>query len=165
MTDLYSLQSEKYCLGGLIKHPELFPEIDNWVKDDTFYQSTHRVIWSVLKQILLKKEAPTPTLIAQRIANLNIKTKDDISIFDYLNALSYTQINKDGIKDSFKELVKMKVLRDLFHGSQKVQKFLTENKSKEIREIVSGVDAINNEKIVLLYKSVDEEVVDILTGA
>ena len=156
MNELYSLQSEKYCIGGLIKHPDLFPEIDTWVKDDTFYQSTHRVIWSVLKQILLKKETPTPTLIAQRIANLNIKTKDDISIFDYLNALSYTQINKEGVKDSFKELVKMKVLRDLFQGSQNVQKFLTENKNLEIREIVSGVDALNNEKIGSLYKAVND---------
>lgn len=161
MNDLISLQCEKYCIGGIIKHPELFPKIDSWITENTFGQSTHRVIWGVLKQMLLKGESPTPTLIAQRISNLNIKTKDDISIFDYLNAISFSQITSKGTEESFKELVKLKVLRDLIQSSEKAQKFISENKSKELKEIISGVDAINNEKIVSLYKNIDEDVKNI----
>lgn len=161
MNDLISLQCEKYCLGGLIKNPEIFSEIETWVKEDTFAQSTHKVIWGVLKQILLKQETPTPVLIAQRITNLNIKTKDDISIFDYLNAISFSQIAAKGTIDSFKELVKLKVLRELVQNSQRVQKFVIDNKGKEIKEIVSGVDSINNEQIINLYKNIDEDVKNI----
>ena len=126
MNDLISLQCEKYCIGGIMKHPEIFPEIDTWVKEDTFGQSTHRVIWGILKQTLLKGESPTPTLIAQKIQNLNIKTKDDISIFDYLNAISFSQITKNGVIDSFKELVKLAVLRELVQSSDKVKKYISE---------------------------------------
>ena len=157
MNDLISLQCEKYCLGGLMKHPEIFPEIDAWVKEDTFGQSTHKVIWSILKQSLLKNESVTPTLVAQKISNLNIKTKDDISIFDYLNAISFSQITSKGTIDNFKELVKLAVLRELVLSSDKAKKFVLENKNKELKEIVSGVDGINNEKIVSLYKSVNDD--------
>lgn len=165
INDLISLQCEKYCIGGIIKHPEIFPEIDTWVKEDTFGQSTHRIIWGILKQTLLKGESPTPTLIAQKISNLNIKTKDDISIFDYLNAISFSQITKNGVIDSFKELVKLAVLRELVQSSDKVKKFIGENKNKELKEIVSGVDSINNEKIVSLYKNIDQEVKNIFDDA
>ena len=161
MNDLISLQCEKYCIGGIIKHPEIFPEIDTWVKEDTFGQSTHKIIWGILRQSLLKGENPTPTLIAQKISNLNIKTKDDISIFDYLNAISFSQITKNGVIDNFKELVKLAVLRELVQSSDKVKRFIGENKNKELKEIVSGVDSINNEKIVSLYKNIDQEVQDI----
>ena len=161
MSDLYSLQCEKYCIGGLIKYPDIFPEIDTWVKDNTFYQSTHKVVWAVIKQILLNKESLTPVLIAQKIVNLNIKTKDDISIFDYLNAISFSQITRDGVKDSFKELVKLAILRELVTSSEKVQKYISENKNNDIKEIVSGVDAINNEKMVSLYKTCQDDVKNI----
>jgi len=165
INDLISLQCEKYCIGGIIKNPEIFPDVDSWVKEDTFGQSTHKVIWGVIRQILLKNESPTPTLIAQRISNLNIKTKDDISIFDYLNAISFSQITAQGTLDNFKELVKLKVLRELVVSADNAKKFVLENKNKEIKEIVSGVDAINNEKIVSLYKNIDEEVKDIFIDA
>lgn len=161
INDLISLQCEKYCLGGLMKHPEIFPEIDSWVKEDTFGQSTHKVIWGVLKQSLLKNESVTPTLIAQKIANLNIKTKDDISIFDYLNAISFSQITAKGTKENFKELVKLAVLRDLVQSSDKAKKYVLENKNKELKEIIAGIDTINNEKISNLYKNIDNEVEDI----
>ena len=163
INDLISVQCEKYCLGGIIKHPEIFPDIDLWVKEDTFGQSTHKVIWSVIRQVLLKGENPTPTLIAQKIFNLNIKTKDDLSIFDYLNAISFSQITAKGTIESFKELIKLKVLRELVCSSEKVKTYIAENKNKDIKEIVSGVDAINNEKIVSLYKNIDEEVKDIFS--
>lgn len=158
MNDLISLQCEKYCLGGLMKNPEIFPEIESWVKEDTFGQSTHRVIWSVLKQSLLKNESVTPTLVAQKIINLNIKTKDDLSIFDYLNSISFSQITDKGTIDNFKELVKLAVLRDLVKSSDKVKSFIAENKNKELKDIVSGVDAINNEKVANLYKNIDSDV-------
>ena len=158
MNDLISLQCEKYCLGGLMKNPEIFPEIESWVKEDTFGQSTHRVIWSVLKQSLLKNESVTPTLVAQKIINLNIKTKDDLSIFDYLNSISFSQITDKGTIDNFKELVKLAVLRDLVKSSDKVKAFISENKNKELKDIVSGVDAINNEKVANLYKNIDSDV-------
>lgn len=163
MNDLISLQCEKYCLGGMIKHPEIFPDVDTWVSEDTFGQSTHRIIWGVIKQTILKKEIPTPTLIAQKIVNLNIKTKDDISIFDYLNAISFSQITAKGTLDNFKELVKLKVLRELVISSDKAKKFVLENKDKEIKEIVSGVDSINNEKIASLYKNINDEVKDVFS--
>lgn len=163
MNDLISLQCEKYCLGGMIKHPEIFPDVDTWVTEDTFGQSTHRVIWGVIKQTILKQEVPTPTLIAQKIVNLNIKTKDDISIFDYLNAISFSQITAKGTLDNFKELVKLKVLRELVVSSDRAKKFVLENKDKEIKEIVSGVDSINNEKIASLYKNINDEVKDIFS--
>ena len=161
MNDLISLQCEKYCLGGLMKHPEIFPEIDLLVKEDTFGQATHKVIWNILKHSLLKNESVTPTLVAQKISNLNIKTKDDISIFDYLNAISFSQITAKGTIDNFKELVKLAVLRDLVLSSDKAKKFVLENKNKELKEIVSGIDAINNEKVAALYQNIDSEVTNI----
>ncbi|MEK6952203.1 MAG: LAGLIDADG family homing endonuclease, partial [Nanoarchaeota archaeon] len=137
----------------------------SWVKEDTFGQSTHKVIWGIIRQMLLKNESLTPTLIAQKISNLNIKTKDDISIFDYLNAISFSQITAEGTLDNFKELVKLKVLRELITSSDNVKKFVIENKNKEIKEIVSGIDTINNEKIISLYKNINDEIKDIFSDA
>lgn len=143
--DLYSLEIEQYCISGIIKYPEIFSDIDGFIIDDDFYQNTHKNIYSIIKQNLIKNKKINNVLIAQELIHLKIKS--ELPILDYLDSLSYKQITKDAAIENFKELSKLRVCRELFQNSNKEQEFILKNKNLKLEEIIAGVDGIHNEKI------------------
>lgn len=151
LNKLISLQLEKNALGGLIRNPEVFTEIEPFITPEVFADADniHSVIYSVARNILSsgKTDKLDKTILAQEISNLGIRFKSELNIFDYVNAISFTQITKSATVESFKQLLKLKLCRDIYWQSQKVQQYITENTSKPIDKIIEEVDGINNEKI------------------
>ena len=49
---VYDLRTEKHVLGGLIKHPQCFAELERFISEKDFYQDVHATIFTVIKQIL-----------------------------------------------------------------------------------------------------------------
>ena len=50
---IYSQRVERHVLGGLIKHQNIFPEIEKFVSEKDFYFEVHHTIFRVLKNNLL----------------------------------------------------------------------------------------------------------------
>ena len=52
MSEIYSLQLEKYVLGGLIKNPDVFYEIERFVDKNDFTNSLNSTIFTIVKQFI-----------------------------------------------------------------------------------------------------------------
>ena len=145
--ELYSLQIERHVLGGLLKNPKYLYEIDRFINESDFYQPTHGTIFSVTKNIILSGGNVDKVVISEKIKNLGISFKDDINIYDYIENLFFTQISTKGLVDSSKELLKLRIRRDLVENSDKIKDFVKASGGDSIEEIISNVDKIHSEKI------------------
>ena len=144
---IYSLQVEKHLLGGLIKHPDIFPDVDQFVNDQDFYNSVHQTIFCVLRDSILSQEKIDKVLLAQKIKNLGVSFKDDINVFDYVENISFTQITRKATIESAKELVKLRILREIETTSGNLKKFASSSTNENIDFIISESDRIYGEKI------------------
>jgi replicative DNA helicase len=145
--ELYSLQIERHVLGGLLKNPKLLYEIDRFISDSDFYQPTHGTIFSVIKSLILSGGNIDKIVVSEKIKNLGISFKDEINIYDYIENLSFTQISKKGLIDSSKELLKLRIRRDLIQNADKIKEYVKGSGTDSIEEIVSSVDRLHSEKI------------------
>lgn len=143
----HSIQVEKHVLGGILKYPEVFSEIDGFVSEYDFYTPAHKTVFSVMKSVLSNGGNLDKVILAQKIKDLGISFKDDINIFDYIENLSFTQITPKATFEACQELVKLRIRRELIDNAVEVQDFIQKNGSKNIDEIVRGVDAIYNKQI------------------
>ena len=94
---IYSLQVEKHLLGGLIKYPDIFSDVEQFVNDQDFYNSVHQTIFCVLRDSILSQEKIDKVLLAQKIKNLGVSFKDEINVFDYIENISFTQITRKAV--------------------------------------------------------------------
>jgi len=142
MSKLFSLDLEKYSIGGLINNPNLFPEIDRFITEKDFFIHEHSVIFSSIKQLLLEGKALDKVILTHRIKNLGIKFRGELDIGDYIEAISFNKITEKALLESFKEILKLRVLRNLQASCSKINTHLESNKNEEINKIISDVDAI-----------------------
>ena len=67
---IYSNQVETHVLGGLLKHPHVFPEIDSFVNVGDFYNEVHQSVFCVLRDAVLNGEKVDRVLVGTKISNL-----------------------------------------------------------------------------------------------
>lgn len=144
---IYSNQVEGYVLGGLLKHPDVLPEVDSFVSAADFYNDVHQTIYCVIREAVLNKEKIDKVLVATKIANLGISSKDDIDIYDYINTLSYTSITRDAVIDSCKELLKVRVRRELSETADRIKEHVTNSSNEDLDSIIASTDSIYSEKV------------------
>ena len=59
---IHSLELEQHLLGGLIKYPEKYAEIENFIDENDFYaddSQTNKIIFIALKQCIDKGDSVT----------------------------------------------------------------------------------------------------------
>jgi len=154
---IYSIQVERHVLSGLIKYQNLFPEVDIFLNDTDFFNDVHSTIYSVYKNITNKGEKVDKVLLAEKIKNLGISFKDDINIFDYIENLAFSQITEEATMNACKELMKLRIRREIIQTADKLKTFVTRNGEDAIDKIISEADAIYNNKISS-YISNDEPI-------
>lgn len=158
MTSLFSLKLEKNFLAGLLQNPEIFVEVDRFVTEKTFYSDVHSTIFSCFKSIALEKIIPDKIIIAQKIKNLGISFKDDLDIFDYLEAITFTPITPEVTINAAQELVKLAALRDLEITCDKIKTNLTKKVNEPLSSIITQCDKIYADKVGSLYVKEQEPV-------
>ena len=94
MESIYSIQIEKHVLGGLIKDPKVLPDIERFISEKDFVNEVHQTIYCVLKNAFFNNETIDSVVLAEKIKNIGISFKDDINIYEYLEAISFNTINK-----------------------------------------------------------------------
>lgn len=144
---LYSIPAERTCLGGFIKNPKLLMEID-FISEKDFHHKVHRNIFSILRNLVFNGQNSDKVILAQKCKELNINSFEEINLFDYLDSASYTQINENGLKDLVKDLIKLRIRRELFENAQEVQNFIKTSGDADVSEIISRTDSIYNSKVL-----------------
>ena len=144
---IYSLQVEKHVLGGLIKHPQVFPEIDLYLTENDFYSQVHSTIFLVIKSSLLAGDKIDKVLIAEKIKNLGVSFKDEINIFDYVDNLGFTQITEKATIEAAQELFKIRVRRDLGGTLEEGIKYVKNSGNDGLDDIIGNIDSIINDKV------------------
>ena len=90
MPNISSLKIERHVLGGLIKYPEVFFDVDKFVTTSDFVSKEHYVIYSTIKDILSSGRKLDKTLLAHQIKNLGVSFKSEVDIFNYIEDISFS---------------------------------------------------------------------------
>jgi replicative DNA helicase len=144
---IYSLQVERHVLSGLLKHQELFADIDVFLTENDFYNDVHSTIYTVYKNIKHKGENVDKILLAEKIKNLGISFKDEINIFDYIDNLSFSQITEQATIEASKELIKLRVRREIADTAERLKEYVVKNSDDSLDEIIGKIDKIYNKNI------------------
>jgi replicative DNA helicase len=149
--DLYSIPLERHVLATLYKHPDTFTQVEAFLSENDFSIPFHGTCFCVLKDSFFKKEKVDKVTWAQKLKNIGVVKYEDVDVFSYIENITYTQINQDAGLEACKELVKLRVLRELVAQNERAKEYIVGHRSKNLDEIVVGVDKINNE-IVRKYE-------------
>lgn len=139
---LYSIQVEKHALGGLIQHPHIISDIDRFLGEMDFVAEPHNVIYGCLRSAFLNNEKIDKVLLAQKIKNLGIAFKDDINIFDYIEAISFTSITPQATVKACQELVKMRAMREIDVTCDAMKEYLQKSLNEPLDSTIAEVDAM-----------------------
>jgi len=144
---IHSQQIERHVLSGLLKFPEIFPDVDNFLNEKDFFVRVNSVVYSVIRESLLKNERVDKILIADKIKNLGISFKDNIDIFDYVEDLSLIQVTESAALEASRDLAKYRMCREIYETFVSGQKFIEDNLNEEVDKIISGCDLIYSDRI------------------
>lgn len=144
---LYSLQLEKSFLGGLIQNPSIYTEIERFISEKCFYHEVHSIIFSCFKSCILNKESTDKIIIAQKIKNLNINFKDQIEIYDYLEAITFTQITQKAVIEAGQELASLWAKREIKDTLNRISNNIDKSASEPLSKVINECDKIYSEKI------------------
>jgi replicative DNA helicase len=145
---IYSLQVEKHALSGLIRHPEAYADIESFLTENDFVNEVHHTIFSVFRDTFNKGEQIDKVLISQKCQNLGITFKDqNIDIFNYVNSICLIPTTRSGVIESAKELLKLRIRREIEETGEEIKKFANSCADKPIEEIITQSDVIYNKNI------------------
>lgn len=147
MAEVFSIEIEKQCLAGLLRNPQVWADLQAVVNDEGFYNDVHRTIFQVMRAILDEGGQLDAVLLAQRIQNLNITFKEEVDVFSYIEALALISTTEKTTIDSFKELMKFKLRRDIWLRAKKLQREMEKSGNLTFDEIVGLSDTILAEQI------------------
>ncbi len=144
---IFSNQVERHVLSGLLRHPDVISEIDSFISAGDFYHDVHQTIFCIVRESVLANEKIDNVLVSNKILNLGIASKDDIDIHEYITSLSYTPITKAAVIEASKELVKLRVRREIHDTGERIKSLTKSCSNENLDEIISKCDSIYGEKI------------------
>ena len=118
---IYSLQVEKHVIAGIFINKDILCELVNFVSEKDFYNEVHSTIFLVCKNLYLNKQEIDKVLVAQKIKDLGVSFKDEINIFDYVESITFAQLNEKATVEAAKELIKFRVRREMFYTGEKIK--------------------------------------------
>ena len=157
---MFSLQIEKHVLGGLLKNPELLADIEPFVSDKDFYNNAHVSIFKIIKNSILSQQNVDSVLVAQKIKDCGAENSfkesfgNEVSVFDYIDNLSYVQISKKGVVEAARKLVDLRIKRELIDSTTELQKIIKSGESAT--EIIGKCDVAWNGQITS-YSTLDDK--------
>lgn len=154
---IYSLQIEKHVLGGLIKNQEVFAEIAPFLTEKEFFDEIHNTIFLVIRSCFENNLRWDKVLLAEKIKNLGVSFKNDINIYDYIDNLSFIPITVPATITAAKELIKLRIRRDLEITADEIKSYVKANGNESLDSIVSTCDSIYGKK-TSLYERESEPV-------
>lgn len=156
--DLISLEIEKSCISSILQFPNLVSNLPTEIGPDDFSLEVHKVIFSIVRNIVINNEKFDRLLVGEKIKNIGFVLKEDFNIFEYIEALSLIQINEASALSYFQELKKYSICRDLDETATVIREALRHNLNLSTPDIINKVDVIYNKKLDSFNRKVDESV-------
>lgn len=157
---LFSINIEKTTIAGIINHPNSIIDLGAYLDSNCFYMKAHRCLFDVIRDLIFTGQKPEKVIIAQKVKEYGIHM--DMDVYDYLDAICSTQIQPNGIKDCVKELVRLKIKRDLWNNASAIQSYLKDSPNDGYDRIIAHVDSLYNEQISQFHS--DEDPIDLYGG-
>lgn len=144
---LFSIQTEKHVLAGLLKYRERFWDYADKLDENCFYQDFHRTVFSLIKQSLSVQQEASVLLISEKIKSLGLVFEDIDNPYYYLESLSEIKISETVLDEAAKNLALLKLRRDLVETADNLKEAIVQANDKGPDEIVGIADRIYNGKI------------------
>lgn len=150
---IFSLELEQQFLSGLIKFPESYYDVCNFIDEGDFYSedsTVNRTIFCIIRNMLQKNEQIDHAVVAERVQSLGITFEEGVSIGDYLKALSLRKVSEKAVSTIAKDLKKITVRRNIAESGAKLAQTMKKISSDvPYEDIIKKSDAIYNEKVNL----------------
>lgn len=151
---IYSLELEQRLLAGLIKYPECYGEIANFIGEIDFSSDQNKItktIFSVLKGLCDKGDGVDEVVLIERVKALGISFPQDIEIGDFVRNLALQKIAKKQVTGVARELKKFTIRRELYKAAKETaQAVKVINPSASYHEILNTADQTFNKNIDVL---------------
>lgn len=157
--NIFSYQVEKHVIAGIFKNKDILCELVNFLSEKDFYNEVHSTIFLVCKNSFLNKQEIDKVLIAQKIKDLGVAFKDEINIFDYIESITFTQINERATLEAAKELIRLRVRREMFQTGEKLKNIAQKANEETITEFVLNCDKVYADKVSSI--EIDEKPVNL----
>jgi len=150
---IHNLELEQHLLGALIKYPDKYGEIENFIDESDFYaddNQTNKTIFLALRQCIDQNSTVDHVILAQRIKSFNISFPQNININDYIYSLSLRAISPNQVTSIARELKKFTIRRSIYFAAQQVAKKIKQiPSSADFEEIIQTADETFNNDINL----------------
>ncbi len=150
---IHSLELEQHLLGGLIKYPDTYSEIENFIDENDFFadqNQTNKTIFLALKQCIDKGDSIDHVVLTQRILSYKISFPQDLDITNYIHSLSMRAISPAQVIQHAQELKKITIRRTIYEAAKDVAKKVQGmSTSCDFDEIIETADEAFNTKINL----------------
>ena len=162
--EIFDLSLEQHLISGVLRYPNVFPDVDGYISDADFKNKLHKVIWSVIKQSLLNNEPIDRVLIAERINRLSLSFEDRISsVADYLEELSLNHIKEESVKLAAEQLKTVSIRRNIAQTGLEISTTMQKSTDLSAEEVVALSNSIYT-KVVNNFKSKNDPI-DLFRGA
>lgn len=156
MREIFNIDLEKHVIGGLLKMPECYFEISQFVNEEDFfnpYSKVHRTIFLILKKSIEAGEKFDEVLIAEKIKSYSVKFEEGIEPLEYLQSLTFRKVTKDSLIAACKQLKNLTIRREFSETGLELSKKMQElDLDSNYDDIINHADKIFNKK-VNLYES------------
>lgn len=153
---IFSHELEQHLLAGLLKYPNSFFQISNFINEDDFRASDeglNKTIFKILKQCIEAGESVDDIIVAQRVKDLNISFANKVNPTDFIKSLSMRKISEASIPDIAKDLKKFTVRNEIMSSAINVANTMKKIKtSSSFDDIIDAADSKYNSRIDLYFK-------------
>lgn len=157
-----SPETERHCLAGAIRHPNILSEISFFVKEDDFSPGCNKVIYSAVLDSLKKSEEISVFRIAEKLNNSGITLQDlEGTVEDYLEAIKLISISEKGALESFKELKKISIRREFQALGKNLYEIMNKNGNNSIDSIIEEADKLYAGKLSIFENSANQTFEDV----
>tara|TARA_Y100001938_G_C8084968_1_gene431400 strand:+ start:1135 stop:2652 length:1518 start_codon:yes stop_codon:yes gene_type:complete len=150
---IYNLELEKQLLAGLLKDPEAFAEISNFIDTSDFYSDNsplNSTIFRIIEQAINAGDEVDEIIIAQRVNQVGLSFEDNLNPSDYIKSLTLRKVPAGNTLKTAKELKKYSIRREILRSSQDIAKKMKSiTPDASYRNIVEAADSIYNSRINL----------------
>ena len=150
---IYNLELEKQLLAGLLKDPEAFAEISNFIDTSDFYSDNsplNSTIFRIIEQAINGGDEVDEIIIAQRVNQVGLSFEDNLNPSDYIKSLTLRKVPAGNTLKTAKELKKYSIRREILRSSQDIAKKMKSiTPDASYRNIVEAADSIYNSRINL----------------
>lgn len=156
---LYSLKLEQHIIAGLLKYPNLFHQISQFLKSDDFGDPSlvNPSLYNLIGASVNASEPIDPVLIAQKATSLRLTFEDGISVFDYLQSLGMRGVTEEACIAAAKAVKKYSIRRAIINNAQKLQKEITDlDDDVPFDQIISMSDKIYNNQLDVYFNNVNK---------